>query len=85
MARGSFGGGLAAAGIQQEQQAADLLGKAADQEQQRLLGNKQMERARKAGNTQLGVTAGAALGFSYGGPVGAMIGGMLGAAGAELF
>jgi hypothetical protein len=84
MARG-IGGGLAAVGNQQLSDAQGLLGRAADQEQQRLLGNKQMEQAHKAGMTQLGTTLGATAGFSVGGPVGALIGGALGAIGAELF
>lgn len=82
---GSIGGGLAAAGMHGLGEAQQLLGKAADQEQQRLIGNEQMERARKAGNTQLGVTGGAMAGFQVGGPVGALVGGVLGAIGAELF
>lgn len=84
MARG-IGGGLAAAGNQQLGDAQELLGRAADQEQQRLLGNKQMEQARKQGNTTLGATAGAAIGFQVGGPVGGLIGGVLGAVGGGLF
>lgn len=82
---GSIGGGLAAAGMSNLGDAQQLLGKAADQEQQRLLGNEQMERARKAGNTQLGVMGGGMAGFAMGGPVGALVGGVLGAVGAELF
>ena len=80
-----LGGGLAAAGNTNLGQAQELLGKAADQEQARNIGDKQMEQQRKAGNTQLGVMGGAAAGFAYGGPVGAVIGGVLGAVGASLF
>jgi len=79
-----LGGGLAAAGNKKLGDAQDLLGKAADQEQQRNIGDEQMEQQRKAGNTQLGVMGGAAAGFSVGGPVGAVIGGVLGAVGASL-
>jgi len=80
-----LGGGLAAAGNTNLGQAQDLLGKAAEQEQQRNIGDTQMEQQRKAGNTQLGVMGGAAAGFAMGGPVGALIGGVLGAVGGGLF
>lgn len=80
-----LGGGLAAAGNKNLGDAQELLGKAAEQEQTRNIGDKQMEQQRKAGNTQLGVMGGAAAGFAYGGPVGAVIGGVLGAVGASLF
>lgn len=86
MAVRSMGGGLAAAGLQEQQQAADILGEAAKQEQDRNIGNRNMERAAKAGNVQLGAMGGAALGFQFGGPVGGMVGGLLGAiGGGELF
>lgn len=87
MAQG-IGGGLAFAGNQNLGEAQDLLGKAADQEQERILGNKQREQQRKAGNVQLGAMGGAALGAYYGasmGPVGMLIGGVLGAVGGSLF
>lgn len=80
-----IGGGLASVGLGQQRQAADILGAAADQEQQRLIGNKQREQQRKAGNVQLGVAGGALAGFAYGGPVGALIGGIAGAIGGGLF
>lgn len=80
-----IGGGLAAAGNKDLGDAQELLGKAAEQEQTRDIGDKQMEQQRKAGNTQLGVMGGAAAGFVYGGPVGALIGGVLGAVGGSLF
>lgn len=82
---GLGGGGLAGAGMQQQAQAADMLGRAAEQEQSRNLANQQLEQQRKAGNTQLGAAGGAAAGFMYGGPVGAMIGGLIGAVGGGLF
>jgi hypothetical protein len=79
------GGGLAAAGNTNLGQAQQLLGSAAEQEQSRNIGDKQMEQQRKAGNTQLGAAGGAMLGFQVGGPVGAVIGGVLGAVGGGLF
>ena len=82
---GLGGGGLAGVGVQQQSQAADLLGRAAEQEQSRNLANEQMEPQRKAGNAQLGAVAGAAAGFYMGGPVGAMVGGLLGTVGGSLF
>lgn len=80
-----LGGGLAAAGNTNLGQAQQLLGSAAEQEQSRNIGDKQMEQQRKAGNTQLGAAGGAMLGFQVGGPVGAVIGGVLGAVGGGLF
>lgn len=83
-----IGGGLVSAGMGQQQQAADMLARAADQEQERNLGNRQREAQRKAGNVQLGATAGAAAGAYYGasaGPWGALIGGVVGAIGGGLF
>lgn len=82
---GLGGGGLAGVGLQQQGQALDMLGRAAEQEQSRNLQNQQLEQQRKAGNTQLGGAAGAAVGFSVGGPVGAMVGGLLGSIGGSLF
>lgn len=79
------GGGLVSAGLGQQQQAADMLGDAANQEQERLLGNKRLEQQRKAGNVQLGATGGALAGFAVGGPVGGLIGGIAGAIGGGLF
>lgn len=82
---GLGGAGLAGAGLQQQGQALDMLGSAAEQEQQRNLQNQQLDQQRKAGNTQLGGTAGAMAGFAVGGPVGAMVGGLLGSIGGSLF
>lgn len=85
-------GGLAGAAIGQQQQAMELMGRAADQEQSRILGNEQLERERKAGNQQLGSTlgglAGWAVGAQYGsaaGPWGAALGGLVGAVAGGLF
>ncbi len=83
-----IGGGLVSAGLQQQGQAADMLGTAAEKEQARNLGNRQREQQRKAGNVQLGATAGAMAGAYYGasmGPWGALIGGVVGAIGGGLF
>lgn len=80
-----IGGGLAAAGNKNLGDAQELLGKAASQEQDRNIADKQMEQQRKAGNTQLGVMGGAGAGFMVGGPVGALIGGALGAVAGSLF
>ena len=84
MAR-TIGGGLAAVGNENLSQAQTLLGNAADEEQRRNLANEERERARKAGNTQLGTSVGALAGFSVGGPIGGLIGGVLGAVGSRLF
>lgn len=88
----TIGGGLAYVGNENLGQAQALLGSAAEQEQARNLGNDERERARKAGNTQLGSSVGALGGFAFGatygsggGPIGALIGGTLGALGARLF
>lgn len=81
----SIGGGLAAVGNDNLNQAQTLLGNAADQEQQRNIANQERERARKAGNAQLGTTLGATAGFMVGGPIGGLIGGVLGAVGSRLF
>lgn len=83
-------GGLVGFGQDQQQQAVQLLGRAAEQENDRNLANEQLERQRKAGNQQLGATvgtlggfaAGASYGASYGasaGPWGAVLGGIIGA------
>lgn len=84
---GLGGGGLAGVGMQQQAQAADMLGRAAEQEQSRNLANEQLGRQRKAGNAQLGASAGAMAGFAMtgGNPVGAMVGSLLGAVGGSLF
>lgn len=83
-----LGGGLAAAGNTNLGQAQQLLGSAAEQEQSRNIGDKQMEQQRKQGNTALGAAGGAALGAKFGasmGPVGILIGGALGAVAGSLF
>ena len=83
-----LGGGLAAAGNTNLGQAQQLLGNAADQEQQRNIGDKQMEQQRKQGNTTLGAAGGAILGAKFGaslGPIGVLIGGALGAVAGSLF
>ncbi len=92
-AYGVGGGGLAGVAQGQQRMAAGMLGKAADQEQQREFKNESMERERKAGNTQLGsslggLAGGAAAGAMYGtaaGPYGMLIGGVLGAVAGGLF
>lgn len=87
-----LGGGLAGVGMGQQREAAQLLGAAADQEQQREIGNQQLEQQRKAGNTQLGATVGGLGGMAMGaqmgavgGPMGALIGGAIGAIAGGLF
>ncbi len=54
-----------------------LLGAAAGQEAGRESANANMEQERKAGNAQLGATAGGAIGMIWG-PAGAMLGSTLG-------
>lgn len=76
---GLGGTGLAGVGQQQQRQAVDMLGAAAEQEQSRNIANRQLEQQRKAGNVQLGAAGGAAAGFAVGGPVGAVIGSIGGA------
>ena len=85
-------GGLVGFGQDQQQQAAQLLGAAAEQENDRNLANERLERQRKAGNQQLGATVGTAAGFalgaqygSAGGPWGALLGGIIGAIGGGAF
>lgn len=83
-----IGGGLAAAANEEVGEAQMMLGNAANEEQQRNIGNRQMERQRKQGNVTLGATGGALLGAQYGsslGPWGALIGGALGAIAGGLF
>ena len=84
---GSAGSGLVGQGMQQQRDATAELGLAADQEQQRIITNQQREAARKAGNQQLGATAGALVGAEYGssiGPWGTLIGGLVGAVAGRL-
>lgn len=90
---GLGGGGLAGVAQGQQREAAAMLGKAADAEQEREIKNEAIERERKAGNTQLGSTlgglaGGAAAGAMYGssaGPWGTLIGAGLGAVAGGLF
>ncbi len=90
---GLGGGGLAGVAQQQQTLGAQMLGKAADQEQERNLANERIESARKQGNQQLGGTlgglaGGAAAGAMYGsaaGPYGTIIGAVLGTVAGGLF
>lgn len=79
MAR-SYGIGNSLLGVGQEQQgqAMQLLGKAADDEAQRNIFNKQVERQNKATNAQAGASLGATAGMVAFGPVGGLIGGLAG-------
>lgn len=84
--------GLTGAGLQQKDEALAVLGRAADQEQQRSITNKQIEAQRKAGNQQLGATVGGLAGAYAGaqagaglGPWGAMAGAVVGALASDLF
>jgi hypothetical protein len=89
---GLGGAGLVGAGLQQKNEAMGLLGRVAEQETEREISNKRAEDQRRAGNQQLGATAGTmagwAAGASYGssaGPYGALIGGIVGALAGNLF
>jgi phage tail tape-measure protein len=80
--------GLVGVGLQQKSDASAALGRAADEEQQRVLENERLERARKQQNQSLGATAGALAGATYGaslGPWGAVVGGLVGGLGGSLF
>lgn len=80
--------GLTGQGIQQQQDATAMLGKAADEEQRRIMDNQRAESERKRGNQTLGATAGAMAGMYYGaslGPWGAMAGAVAGAVAGGLF
>lgn len=82
------GPGLAAQGASQQATATQMLGRVAEEETARNIGNRQRERERKAGNAQLGASVGALAGAQYGaalGPWGAVIGGLVGAVGSQLF
>lgn len=92
MANYGVGASLASMGQQQQSQAMQALGEAADLESQRNAANKRAEAQNKAGMQQLGGTlgalGGAALGAQYGtalGPWGALIGGAVGAIAGGLF
>ena len=78
MATYGMGGGLAGYGSGQMQEATQLLGESAKQEASRDMENRQLKQQAKAGNAQLGATAGAMYGMSVGGPWGAVIGGLVG-------
>jgi phage tail tape-measure protein len=80
--------GLVGVGLQQKSDASAALGRAADEEQQRILANERAERERKQQNQSLGATAGALAGAQYGsaaGPWGAVIGGVIGGVAGGLF
>ena len=78
------GASLASYGQGQQQEAMQLLGQSAKDEAQLEMQNKAAEHQRKAGNVQLGATAGAMAGMAFG-PWGAAIGGLVGAVGGGLF
>ncbi len=76
---------VASLGQQDMQSGSGLLGAAAGQESNRNAANANMEQERKAGNAQLGATAGGAIGSIWG-PVGTMFGSAIGGLiGGELF
>ena len=81
---GMGGGGLIGQGVNQQAMATQMLGRVAEEETQRNIGNQQRETARKAGNSQLGAMAGAQVGMSFG-PWGALAGGLIGALAGRLF
>ena len=72
------GPGLAGVGQGQQQLATNMLGQAAREETERNLANQRAAAQQKAGNAQMGSSAGAMAGMSIGGPWGALIGGVLG-------
>jgi hypothetical protein len=73
-----LGSGLIGVGAQQKAGAMDILGKAAEQENERNIFNKQQKAQAKAGNAQTGATLGATAGMVAFGPVGALFGGLAG-------
>ncbi len=73
-----LGSSLLSMGSEQQGQAVQLLGKAADEEAQRNIFNKQAEQQAKATNAQTGATLGATAGMAVYGPVGALVGGLAG-------
>lgn len=93
MARGyGVGASLASLGLDQKQEATQMLEASAKQESDREQQNKMLEAQAKAGKQQLGGTLGAAGGFMVGaqmggsaGPWGALIGGVVGAVAGGLF
>ena len=78
MAGYGIGASLAGVGAQQQQDATQMLGESARQEQERNQFNQAQKQQAKAGNAQLGATAGAMAG-SYFGPWGTLVGGLVGA------
>ena len=72
-----LGAGLIGVGAQQQGEALDLIGQAADQENQRNIANKQQKAQTKATNAQTGATLGATAGMAFG-PIGAVVGGIAG-------
>jgi hypothetical protein len=81
--RGGGNGGLASAGLNQEQEATQLLGDAAAQETERNASNKMARTQEQAGNAALGTTLGAVAGTALG--IGPMLGGVLGGLASQLF
>ncbi len=71
--------GLAGMGMQQQKEATDMLGKAADEEQRRNIANKQAEQQRKTTNMTTGATTGAMIGTQIMPGWGTVIGGAIGA------
>lgn len=80
MAAYGLGGGLANYGMGQQQEATQMLAKSAKDETEMNMENQRREQQRKAGNAQLGASAGAAAGSMIG-PWGTLIGGFAGAIG----
>lgn len=76
--------GLAGVGVDEQRSATDMLGQAAQQEQQRNTYNRNARQQQKQGALGLAAT-GATTGFSVGGPWGAVIGGVVGAVAGGLF
>ncbi len=69
---------LAASGLDQKNEAMNMMGKLAKEEQEREAANKRMAAQTKAANTQSGMAAGAMIGMQVGGPWGAAIGAIAG-------
>ena len=80
----SGGETLLGLGAAQRRAGMALLGDAADQETRRESQNKQVEAQAKAGNMQLGASAGATVGSAFG-PWGTLIGGAIGAIAGNYF
>lgn len=73
-----LGSGLIGMGAEQQGEAMQVLGKAADEEAQRDIFNKQTERQNKAMNASTGASVGATAGMMAYGPIGALVGGLAG-------